>query len=902
MKKTKVFLFIYIMISVLFISIVYSSFNTNLYINGVGVIRAQADVRINGINNPQYVGEAIENFNPNYNIDRLNISVNLPTEESSISYGVVLKNYSNKVYISSIELESEVSENVIIQISDGNNTYNLPNDDLAYELNINEEKTYTLTIKNKNGTTNNNVLVTLKFNYVYDTVTAPIIELSNDGDYVQLLSSGESTFSVDHYEYFISETNDSPNEQSVASGTTDNALDLSIVNYDNYYVWYRTVSTKGTKSVWSNSVEVSLSVKITYISNGGSSCSSKSVTKGHVWGSLCSSLKDGYILEGWYTDNGTFNNIIRSSTIANSSITVYAKWVENIYVAKLNDKYYVSIMSAINDYYNENPNDENEITIKLLKNTTELITVDAGRNILLDLQEYTINNVTGGKVIDVYGTVKMINGTIITDAGQGAINVNSSGRFEMSGGRIESTGGTKGKQAIYNDGGTVIISGDAYLISNSTIRACVQNQSGGNLTITGGTIISSAYYGLDNKGTLTLGIHDGVAHADSPLIQGVNYGIYTTSGASINYYDGVIKGLVAINNEGRIVDKEQDVSISRHDEVINGETYKVITLSQPVLVKFNPNGGTVTEETRNVFPGNSIGILPYPTRNGYVFEGWFTKASGGVEITSDEIITQAIEYYAQWTDESEIIVARIGENEYHSLQAAINSVPKNNEEVTVHLTRSIKESITVSSGQNINLDLQSYTLTNKGNKAVIDNSGTIKINNGTITSDNNTACIDNNASGILIMSGGSIIATGTRQAIYNYGEVYISGNSYISSKATGKPSSGTLERATLNNLEGAKMTIVSGTIIGVNQQAISNAGLLTLGTKDGNIDSTNPIIIGNTYGIKTIGTFDFYDGIIKGITDAISGTVSDNEENSTIINGTEVINKKTYKTNYYEFE
>ena len=83
---------------------------------------------------------------------------------------------------------------------------------------------------------------------------------------------------------------------------------------------------------------------------------------------------------------------------------------------------------------------------------------------------------------------------------------------------------------------------------------------------------------------------------------------------------------------------------------------------------------------------------------------------------------------------------------------------------------------------------------------------------------------------------------------------------------------------------------------------VSNKGILTLGEKqDGNISNTSPIVIGKAnYGLKTSGTFNFYDGIIKGISDAISGSIADQEPNTQIINGTETIDGQTYKTVHLE--
>ena len=105
-----------------------------------------------------------------------------------------------------------------------------------------------------------------------------------------------------------------------------------------------------------------------------------------------------------------------------------------------------------------------------------------------------------------------------------------------------------------------------------------------------------------------------------------------------------------------------------------------------------------------------------------------------------------------------------------------------------------------------------------------------------------------------------------------------------------------MERATVQNLTGGTVRILGGTIIGVNQQAISNEGTLTIGSKDGSVSTTAPSITGKTYGVKSTSTFNFYDGIIRGRTDSINGTVSDVETNYQVANDTVTEDGVTYHT------
>ena len=75
-----------------------------------------------------------------------------------------------------------------------------------------------------------------------------------------------------------------------------------------------------------------------YNDNGGSGCSTKSITKnaGETWGSLCTPTKSENTFKGWKRGSET----ITSSSIANGNITVTASWISNTttkYTLKYND-------------------------------------------------------------------------------------------------------------------------------------------------------------------------------------------------------------------------------------------------------------------------------------------------------------------------------------------------------------------------------------------------------------------------------------------------------------------------------------------------------------------------------------------------------------------------------------
>lgn len=62
------------------------------------------------------------------------------------------------------------------------------------------------------------------------------------------------------------------------------------------------------------------------------------------------------------------------------------------------------------------------------------------------------------------------------------------------------------------------------------------------------------------------------------------------------------------------------------------------------------NGGACGTATSLVTDGNAVGSLPEATKDGYTFDGWFTKASGGTKISSSTTITANVTYYAQFTE------------------------------------------------------------------------------------------------------------------------------------------------------------------------------------------------------------------------------------------------------------
>ena len=608
--------------------------------------------------------------------------------------------------------------------------------------------------------------------------------------------------------------------------------------------------------------------------------------------------------DGMGTNYRNEQEIIETDYITGNQIDLYAKWAQGI--AEVDGNFYQTLQAAVDAV----PNNVQK-TVKLLADTEEQITIKKLQNIIFDLQDYTVSKTSGKDgVFENYGTIRITNGTLTSSVDGAVLNNYPGATAYISGGNLIGTSTLKG-QAVYNKGGTVEISGTAYLSSVSTNRPTVHHlDNNPNTAITrilGGTIIGTSYYAVGNEkgaNAVEIGSKDGNVSTTTPVIQSGTYGIssYSNNDGRFKFYDGIIKGKTgAINNEATLItDVENYCEIVHSQETINNQTYQTAYLQNTANVRevtFNPNGGNVSEPTRRILIGDPVGTLPTPTREGYVFNGWFTLSEGGDQIDATTIITADVEYFAHWRL---LYFAQIGNTRYNSLSAALNAVPTTNVQTTITLLQNSVGSFKVAKNKNVILDLNGYTLSVAENKTVIENSGTLLITNGTLSSTQATGAINNLENAVLRITDGNYSAT-QRAVIYNTnGTVEISGGTFTSN-ATGKPDNTNVPRATIQNVgTNGTITITGGTIIGTTQHAISGDGPIIIGIKDSNISSTSPAIRGKQYGVWASGTLDFYDGAIKGVADPIYGTITDTEVNSTQVTGTETIGSDTYKTLHLE--
>lgn len=103
--------------------------------------------------------------------------------------------------------------------------------------------------------------------------------------------------------------------------------------------------------------------------------------------------------------------------------------------------------------------------------------------------------------------------------------------------------------------------------------------------------------------------------------------------------------------EGWYTDENYITKIDENTKVLRDTTYYA-KWREPYNyeITFNANGGTVTPTLKEVIEGKPIGELPIPTKDQYVFDGWYTNTSYTTKIETTTVPTQSTTYYAKWKE------------------------------------------------------------------------------------------------------------------------------------------------------------------------------------------------------------------------------------------------------------
>lgn len=136
---------------------------------------------------------------------------------------------------------------------------------------------------------------------------------------------------------------------------------------------------------------------------------------------------------------------------------------------------------------------------------------------------------------------------------------------------------------------------------------------------------------------------------------GKSLGFSWTKGSKTGYTETNTIAVVTATEGGAVLAAFTNQTYA--DYTMTGTYYPAITISVSSLFKpntyrvsFESRGGSYVD-SRYVTYDSTYGELPTPTRTGYSFDGWFTAAEGGAQVTKDTqvTITDTQTLYAHWT-------------------------------------------------------------------------------------------------------------------------------------------------------------------------------------------------------------------------------------------------------------
>ena len=519
--------------------------------------------------------------------------------------------------------------------------------------------------------------------------------------------------------------------------------------------------------------------------------------------------------------------------------------------------------------------------------------------------------------------------------------------YNKSTGTVTITGGTTsnitnyGTLLIAEENVPVLITGQVlnYNNGNTTINGgTIKNNGGidnrGTLTITKGTIIYTDSIGsaINNYGTLTIGQKDGNLNEQIEIrYYGNRGGVYNRG--NLYYYGGTIKGKNADDNSailGKINEIEENASLSvdidgnlevaslvtkENVAEVDGEQFtslnEAINKSVEGTVKLLKNISIVESEKLEIASSKNITLDLNGKQITTYMESYNITNNGTLNITDSSgldsgkivsrgVINGIIDNIGTLTITNGVLKEYIDGNSSNN-----KNIIRNKGNVTLNggiidaSKRYINGIYNIESG-NVNIIGGNIIVKEaKYSNGILDNSsGIIKVEGGQVSFVN----FDNNSKANLIVKNSADIDTISGYAGNvtitieggNIGNIEVAGTTEIS---------GGIINSIDNNISG-KLNIINGTIKATNgygirnfgiatitggsitsttAEAIYNNGTLTLGVNDTNVSKTVPSIVGKTYGVNNTGTFNFYDGVIEGETEAISGTVTKTPTDYTVI-------------------
>ncbi|WP_394922944.1 beta-N-acetylglucosaminidase domain-containing protein [uncultured Robinsoniella sp.] len=186
--------------------------------------------------------------------------------------------------------------------------------------------------------------------------------------------------------------------------------------------------------------------------------------------------------------------------------------------------------------------------------------------------------------------------------------------------------------------GTIIIKVTASLIGADTVNA----EAFSTVNVTKGEIFPEKYTVSFSGGTDAVGENPDMILAKAGTQITLPQNPYQKTGYQ---FIGWSDGNITYQAGETFILPENNVSFTALWEKEN-------TAPEPSVytLTFHANGGTVNPASKTVVEKEPLGALPIPSRTGYAFLGWYTMASGGIQLTQDTVCNfkNNVTVYAHW--------------------------------------------------------------------------------------------------------------------------------------------------------------------------------------------------------------------------------------------------------------
>lgn len=253
-------------------------------------------------------------------------------------------------------------------------------------------------------------------------------------------------------------------------------------------------------------------------------------------------------------------------------------------------------------------------------------------NAALYIQNGVVCNITGGTVTStnhsaVYtldGGTANINGGNLTSTSYPTVWIANEGIANISGGSISNSGY---KSYIWNSG-TMAISGGVFSANMS--KGYIRNY--GNFSLQGSPTLTNTYIWLSSDDNITI---------FGALKNNDKYTVYVDSSLPRTFTSGWDTHMTD-KNVSEYFNSPYDGAkiVYRDNEAVMAYYYRIT---------YDANGGSCMVASAEANASDKLADLAVPTRDGYIFAGWFTEKTGGEQVTTDTVFTDDTTIYAHWT-------------------------------------------------------------------------------------------------------------------------------------------------------------------------------------------------------------------------------------------------------------